>query len=55
VIPLLTGLAADRFGLPHALFVPVICYIWIMAYGVLVHLGRIEPALATAPLESVPG
>ncbi len=43
VVPLLTGLAADRFGLPHALLVPVICYIGIMTYGLLARLKKIEP------------
>ncbi len=33
VVPLLTGLAADRFGLGHALVVPALCYIWIAAFG----------------------
>jgi FHS family L-fucose permease-like MFS transporter len=49
VVPLLTGVAADRFGLPHALFVPVICYLWIAAYGVLVQSRRLDlrPASAT--------
>jgi FHS family L-fucose permease-like MFS transporter len=55
IIPLLTGVAADRFGLPHALLVPVICYIWIMAYGVLVHLGRIAPMRIANPMGSVAG
>jgi FHS family L-fucose permease-like MFS transporter len=53
IIPLLTGVMADRFGLPHALFVPVICYIWILAYGVLVHLGKIEPARVAAAIGGV--
>ena len=53
VVPLLTGVAADRFGLPHALFVPVICYIWIMTYGLLTHLRKIEPVRMDAALGSV--
>ena len=53
VIPLLTGVMADRFGLPHALFVPVICYILIMAYGVLAHRGGNPPASAEAVIGSV--
>jgi FHS family L-fucose permease-like MFS transporter len=49
VVPLVTGLAADRFGLPHALFVPVICYLWIAAYGMLVQSRQLDlrPAAAT--------
>ena len=49
VVPLLTGLAADRFGLPHALFVPVVCYLWILAYGLLIRSGRLDaPSLRPA-------
>ena len=33
VVPLLTGLAADRFGLGHALLVPALCYVWIGLFG----------------------
>lgn len=33
VIPLLTGTIADRAGLPFALFVPALCYVWIAIYG----------------------
>ncbi len=51
VVPLITGLAADRFGLPHALFVPVVCYLWIMVYGALTHLGVLKPE-PPAPLMS---
>ena len=52
VVPLLTGLTADRFGLPHALFVPVICYIWIMTYGLLSYLGKIQPIRVEASVGS---
>ena len=52
VVPLLTGVAADHFGLPHALFVPVVCYLWIMTYGALVYLGRIAPTHAGAAAAS---
>jgi FHS family L-fucose permease-like MFS transporter len=30
---LLTGVAADRFGLSLALLVPALCYVWIAGYG----------------------
>ena len=53
VIPLLTGFMADRIGLRHALLVPVICYIWIMAYGLLTHFGKMEPARVDTPIVSV--
>jgi FHS family L-fucose permease-like MFS transporter len=35
VVPVITGFTADRLGLATALFVPVICYVWIAAYGFL--------------------
>ena len=35
VVPVITGLTADAFGLATSLFVPVICYLWIAAYGLL--------------------
>lgn len=44
VVPLLTGVVADRFGLARALLVPVVCYGWILTYGALAHFG-----LAPAP------
>jgi len=48
VIPLLTGLAADRIGLSLALFVPVLCYLWIATYGMLARFGIVDrKALAT--------
>jgi FHS family L-fucose permease-like MFS transporter len=34
VVPLITGFAADRFGLKMALAVPAICYAGICAYGI---------------------
>jgi FHS family L-fucose permease-like MFS transporter len=33
VIPLVTGAVADRIGLPLALLVPALCYVWIAVYG----------------------
>jgi FHS family L-fucose permease-like MFS transporter len=33
IVPLLTGLAADRFGLGPALLVPAICYVWVAFFG----------------------
>jgi FHS family L-fucose permease-like MFS transporter len=48
IVPLLTGLAADRFGLAHALFVPVICYLWILTYGLLTSSGRVKPMAVSA-------
>ncbi len=41
VVPLLMGVVADKAGLGLALLVPMVCYGWIAAYGLLVRSGRI--------------
>src|SRR6267154_1484515 len=33
IVPLVTGNAADLWGLKHALIVPAVCYLTILAYG----------------------
>jgi MFS transporter, FHS family, L-fucose permease len=33
IIPELQGLIADRIGIHHAFFLPILCYIYIMYYG----------------------
>ncbi|HWY54868.1 MAG TPA: sugar MFS transporter [Terriglobales bacterium] len=33
ILPLVQGTIADRIGLHHAFFVPVICYLYILFYG----------------------
>ncbi len=33
VVPVISGLVADRAGLHLAFFVPVLCYLWIVFYG----------------------
>ncbi len=33
VVPLLQGVIADRIGIHHAFFVPVICYLYILYYA----------------------
>jgi MFS transporter, FHS family, L-fucose permease len=33
IVPLITGTAADVWGLKHALIVPAVCYLTILAYG----------------------
>lgn len=39
IVPLITGIVADRLGLGLSLLVPAICYVWIVAYGVLAARG----------------
>jgi len=39
IVPLATGAIADARGLATALFVPVLCYVWVAIYGVLVARG----------------
>jgi MFS transporter, FHS family, L-fucose permease len=33
ILPLIQGVIADRLGLQHAFFVPLICYLYILFYG----------------------
>jgi FHS family L-fucose permease-like MFS transporter len=33
ILPLLEGAIADRIGIHHAFFVPVICYLYILFYA----------------------
>ena len=33
ILPVIQGLIADRVGIQHAFFVPVICYLYIVFYG----------------------
>jgi FHS family L-fucose permease-like MFS transporter len=35
VVPVITGSAADTFGLSLALLVPAACYLWLATYGIL--------------------
>jgi FHS family L-fucose permease-like MFS transporter len=34
ILPLMQGVLADRIGIHHAFFVPVICYLYILFYAV---------------------
>ncbi len=36
IVPLLQGVFADQIGIQHALFVPVLCYLYIAYYGRIV-------------------
>jgi len=42
IVPLITGALADRVGLALALLAPAACYLWIAAYGLLAHAGRLD-------------
>src|SRR4030095_4592213 len=33
IMPVIQGTLADRIGIQHAFFVPVICYLYIVFYG----------------------
>jgi FHS family L-fucose permease-like MFS transporter len=33
ILPIVQGLIADRIGIQHAFFVPVICYAYVVFYG----------------------
>ena len=49
VVPVITGFAADRFGLASALFVPAVCYLWIAAYGLMAKSGMLERRRVAEP------
>ncbi|HSI28606.1 MAG: sugar MFS transporter [Methylophilus sp.] len=40
IVPLLTGLLADRMGLHHAFILPVVCYIYIAWFGFKALAGK---------------
>jgi FHS family L-fucose permease-like MFS transporter len=44
VVPLIMGFFADRIGLLHSFFVPVLCYLYIAYYGLKGHYADFEPA-----------
>src|SRR5258708_37397999 len=33
ILPMVQGVIADRMGLHHAFFIPVLCYLFILFYG----------------------
>jgi FHS family L-fucose permease-like MFS transporter len=33
ILPVVQGLFADRIGIQHAFFIPVLCYLYIAYYG----------------------
>lgn len=49
VVPLGFGFAADHVGVNMALFVPAVCYAWIIVYGLLAFTGAL-PARTSARL-----
>ncbi len=51
IVPVVTGLVADRSSLAIALFVPAVCYLWIAAYGVLTRMGVVDRAGAGDALD----
>jgi FHS family L-fucose permease-like MFS transporter len=46
ILPVLQGLIADRIGIQHAFFVPVICYLYIVFYGLSGSRPNSERSLA---------
>jgi MFS transporter, FHS family, L-fucose permease len=44
VIPLLQGLIADALGIHHAFIVPLLCYLYIVHYGLAGHKPRLTVA-----------
>ena len=37
IVPLLLGAAADKMGIQHSFFIPLICYLFIAYYGFVGH------------------
>jgi FHS family L-fucose permease-like MFS transporter len=48
IIPLLQGAIADRIGIHHAFFLPVICYLYIVFYAFIGSKPRTDAATARA-------
>jgi FHS family L-fucose permease-like MFS transporter len=46
IVPVAMGFFADRIGLLHAFFVPVLCYVYIAYYGLKGHYADFTPASA---------
>ena len=44
IVPVITGAAADRFGLSAALLVPAVCYVGIAGFAILIRLGVLDRA-----------
>lgn len=44
IIPLLQGVLADRIGIHHAFFLPILCYFYIAFYGFIGSQRRPSPA-----------
>jgi FHS family L-fucose permease-like MFS transporter len=42
IVPLIAGAVADHMGLHMAFLVPVVCYIWIAAYGLMTRSGVLD-------------
>jgi FHS family L-fucose permease-like MFS transporter len=37
IMPLIQGFFADRIGIQHAFFIPVLCYLYILFFGLKGH------------------
>lgn len=53
IVPLITGTLADHIGLRLALVAPIVCYLWIAAYGWLTGSGRLDRAGSAARARSL--
>ena len=52
VVPVLTGVAADHFGLGHALAIPALCYVYIAVFGLGALRERGAALVAGVPNEA---
>lgn len=44
IVPVMTGAAADRFGLAASLLVPAFCYVGVAAFALLTRIGALDRA-----------
>jgi FHS family L-fucose permease-like MFS transporter len=42
IVPLLQGVIADNIGIHHAFILPVICYLFIVYYGIKGHIPSFQ-------------
>ncbi len=50
LLPVIQGLIADRIGVHHAFFIPVLCYLYIAAFGLTRGRSTHSPAEVVAPV-----
>jgi FHS family L-fucose permease-like MFS transporter len=44
IVPVIQGAFADRIGIHHAFFLPILCYLYILYYGLKGHVPSYKTA-----------